>query len=80
MPRARWAGPLHRAPILPRAHRWLASIALAVVAGALFVPQTSAAYAYGAVLVVANWLIGYHILAGKTRAAATATQPAHGPT
>lgn len=35
---------------------------------------------YGAALVVANWLIGYHMVVGKIRAAATATQPAHGPT
>jgi hypothetical protein len=69
---------LHRAPILPRAQTWVATVALAVVAGALFVPQTSGTYAYGAALVVANWLIGYRMLAGKARAPATATQPAHG--
>jgi hypothetical protein len=41
-------------------------------AGALFVPQTSAAYPYGAALIVANWLIGHHILTdGSPAPAAT---------
>ena len=71
---------LHRAPILPRAQTWVATAALAIVAGMLFVPQTSAAYAYSAALVTANWLIGYHMLAGKSRTAATATKAAHRPT
>jgi hypothetical protein len=60
---------LHRAPIMSPAQRWMATVALTVVAGALFVPQTSAACAYGVALVVANWLIGYHMLADKTHAA-----------
>lgn len=70
---------LHRAPILSPAQRWVATVALTVVAGALCVPQTSAAYAYSVALVVVNWLIGYHMLTDQTHAAAAATQPAHGP-
>lgn len=69
---------LHRGRILPRAQTWVATAALAVVAGALFVPQTSAAHAHGAALVVANWLIGYHTLTDKARTAPAATQPGHG--
>ena len=71
---------LHRAPILPPLRRWLASTAFAVVAIALFVPQTSAAYPYGAALIVANWLIGHHILTDGSPAPAAAprtrTEPA----
>lgn len=66
---------LHRPPILPPLSRWVTTTALAVVAIALFVPQTSATYAYGAALVVANWLIGYRILAAEPSTPALTSAP-----
>lgn len=58
----------HRAPILPGSQNRWAIGALAAMAPASLVPQTTATYLYGVSLLVVSWLVGYRLFAeGRTQ-------------